>query len=128
MSDLENMQLNNAFPSALKKNRRRYTIAYKVSILEKLRSKTLLEIVKETNIPENTIRDWIVAEEKLLTTTKNKKNKSLGGQGGVGLSRKDFLKSCMYCILQILYVVFVLKCFKRCFNQSLELITIMLKL
>ena len=65
MSDLENMQLNNTFPSALKENRRRYTIAYKVSILEKLRSKTLLEIVKETNIPEDAIRDWIVAEEKL---------------------------------------------------------------
>ena len=83
MSGLENMQLNNAFPSALKKNRRRHTIAYKVSILEKLRSKTVSEIVKETIIPENTIRDWIVAEEKLRTTTKNKKNKSLGGQGGV---------------------------------------------
>ena len=65
MSDLENMQLNNAFPSALKKNRRIYTIAYKVSILEKLRSKTLLEIVKEKNTPENTIRDWIVAEAML---------------------------------------------------------------
>ena len=55
MSDLENMQLNNAFPSALKKNKRRYKIAYKVSILEKLRSKTVSEIVKGTNIPENTI-------------------------------------------------------------------------
>jgi len=47
MSDLENMQLNNAFPSALKKNKRRYKIAYKVSILEKLRSKTVSEIVKK---------------------------------------------------------------------------------
>ena len=65
MSDLENMQLNNAIPSALKKNRRRYTIAYKFSILEKLRSNTISEIVKETNIPEDAIRDWIVAEEKL---------------------------------------------------------------
>jgi len=83
MSDPENIQLNNAFPSALKKNRRRYTISYKVSILEKLRSKTVLKIVKETNIPENTIRGWIEAEEKLRTTTENMKNKSLGGQGGV---------------------------------------------
>ena len=74
MSDLENIQLNNTIPSALKKNRRRYTIAYKVSILEKLRSKTVSEIVKETNTPENTIRDWIVAEEKL---------------GWAGWSRKD---------------------------------------
>ena len=57
MSDQENMQISNIFPSALKKNRRRYTIAYKVSILEKLMSKTISEIVKETNIPENTIRD-----------------------------------------------------------------------
>jgi len=57
MSVQENMQISNIFPSALKKNRRRYTIAYKVSILEKLMSKTISEIVKETNIPENTIRD-----------------------------------------------------------------------
>ena len=105
MSDLENMQLNNAFPSALKKNRRRYTIAYKFSILEMLRSKTVSEIVKETIIPENTIRDWIVAEEKLRTTTKHKKNKSLGGQGGV---KKIFFnhvctiycKNCMLCSFQ----------------------------
>jgi len=100
MIDLENMQLNNAIPSALMKNRRRYTIAYKVSILEKLRSKTVSEIVKETNIPENTIRDWIVAEEKLRTTTKNNKNKSLGGQGGV---EKIFFNHvctvyCKYCM------------------------------
>jgi len=83
MSDQENMQINNIFPSVLKKNRRRYTIAYKVSILEKLRSKTVSEIVKEADIPENAIRDWIEMEEKLLTTTKNKKKKSLGGQGRV---------------------------------------------
>ena len=47
MSDQENMQISNIFPSALKKNRRRYTIANKVSTLEKLRSKTLSEIVKD---------------------------------------------------------------------------------
>jgi len=125
MSDQENMQINNIFPSVLKKNRRRYTIAYKVSILEKLRSKTVSEIVKEADIPENTIRDWIVMEEKLLTTTKNKKKKSLGGQGRV---EKIFFnhvctiycKNCMLCSFQnVLNIVF---------NQNLELITIMLKL
>jgi len=62
MSNLENTQLNNDFPFALKKNRRKYTIAYKVFVLEKFKSKTASKIVKSTNIPEYTIRDWIVAE------------------------------------------------------------------
>ena len=113
MSDLENMQLNNAFPSALTKNKRRYKIAYKVSILEKLRSKTVSEIVKETNIPEDAIRDWIVAEE------------SLGGQGGV---EKIFFNH--VCTVYSKYCIFYSfqNVLNIVFNQSLELITIMLKL
>ena len=100
MSDQENLQTSNMFPSALKKNRRRNTIFYKVSILEKLGSKTVLEIIKGTDIPENTIRDWVAAEENLRTTTKNKKKKCLDGQGRI---EKIFFNHvctvyCKYCM------------------------------
>ena len=113
MSDLENMQLNNAFPSALKKSRRRYTIIYKVSILEKLRSKTVSEIVKKNKYSRKYNPRLDCSRRKASYNNKKQEKQKLGW---VGWSRKDlfnhvctvYSKYCMFYFFQnVLNIVLI---------------------
>jgi len=66
---------------SLPKCRRRYSIDYKRKVLAHLKVSKLSLVSKATGVAQGTLQGWLLQEDVLMNSTRNKSKKSLGGQG-----------------------------------------------